>query len=60
MARHFIMEGKSISENVMIIDNGDCREKTLEFIRSCLETETVAIGILVSREFEVRILERDL
>ncbi len=31
------------------------REKALEFIRSCLETETVSIGILVSRGFEVGI-----
>jgi hypothetical protein len=35
------------------------REKALEFIRSCLETETVSIGILVSRGFEILIQEEE-
>ncbi|UJR38003.1 hypothetical protein I4U23_030685 [Adineta vaga] len=35
------------------------REKALEFIRSCLETETAQIGILVSQGFETLILEEE-
>ncbi|CAF0890511.1 unnamed protein product [Adineta ricciae] len=35
------------------------REKILEFIRSCLETETVQIGTLVSRGFEILIAEEE-
>ncbi|CAF0721679.1 unnamed protein product [Adineta steineri] len=35
------------------------REKVLEFIRSCLETETQHIGTLVSRGFEKLILEEE-
>ncbi|CAF4360156.1 unnamed protein product, partial [Adineta steineri] len=35
------------------------REKILEFIRSCLETETQHIGTLVSRGFEKLILEEE-
>ncbi|CAF3905899.1 unnamed protein product, partial [Rotaria magnacalcarata] len=36
------------------------REKTVEFIRSCLETETIQIGILVSQGFESLIQEEEL
>ncbi|CAF4153440.1 unnamed protein product [Rotaria sordida] len=36
------------------------REKTLEFIRSCLETETISIGILVSHGLENLIQEEEV
>jgi len=50
------MEGKLnfiFRLRIVEIKNRFSREKVLEFIRSCLETETVQIGILVRRGFEV-------
>lgn len=54
MEQHYIMEGKFIYEKKRVnYLYFIFREKTVEFIRSCLETETAQIGILVSRGFEV-------
>ncbi len=59
MGQHFIMEGRLINKFVFKLEL-IFREKTLEFVRSCLDTETHSIGILVSRGFEVWINEIEI
>jgi hypothetical protein len=56
MARHYTTEGTIVNRSIAIELNISLsfREKTLEFIRSCLETETAQIGVLVSQGLEVR------